>query len=349
MKKVALITINSINFGNRLQNYALQHVIESLGFSVETVKRNNYIWDDKDLSEKLKNLIRTIIGTRKGLYILFDKKHIKYSRYYAGPNKIDENIVNAYDYFVTGSDQVWNPYYGHIVGNCDLLAFAPCEKRVSYAASFGVDAIPDEKKIVYSEEIAKFRAVSVREKKAVEIAKELGYEKAELVLDPTLLLDEKTWNALARKPRNIPKKKYVLVYILGKYGEQTLKETAEIRKLNNLEIIDVLKKNSKGKEPAVGPAEFLWLVKNAELVMTDSFHATVFSILFQKPVRAYQRDGINMSSRIKSLAEVLGLSQNIGNDGVFRMEGTEDYEDVSNKLDNAITDSMNYLREALEK
>jgi len=344
MKKIAIVTINSFNFGNRLQNYALQHAIESLGYSAETIKRGRYIWDDRALLDRIKNTVRTILGTKKGLYISFDKKYIKYSKYYATPNTIDENVIDDYDFFIAGSDQIWNPYYSNFVGLCDLLAFAPQKKRISYAASFGVEAVPEEKKKVYSEEISKFKAVSVRESKGVEIARELGYEEAKLVLDPTLLLSEMDWSAIAQKPRKAPDKKYMLVYLLGGCGEKAAKE---IEEQTTLEKIDILKKNPKDREPAVGPAEFLWLIKNAELVMTDSFHATVFSILFRKPIRVFQRDGINMSSRIRSLAEVLGLSHNMDHDGVFRMDGCEDYSAIHKKLDTLKSDSIMYLMEAL--
>ena len=131
MKKVAIMTIQSINIGNRLQNYALQEVIKKLGYDVYTIRRKKHKWPSvKTVLEEMKDFFRTLIGTRKGLYIRFDKMRIRFGREYALVNETAFGLADTYDFFVAGSDQVWNPYYGHLVGSSDLLLFARDRKSV---------------------------------------------------------------------------------------------------------------------------------------------------------------------------------------------------------------------------
>ncbi len=342
------MTINSLNYGNRLQNYALQTVLESLGYSVETIKRCNYIWDERSIREIIANEMRVLFKTKKGLFIKFDRKYINYSIYYATANEIDSRITDDYDFFISGSDQIWNPFFSYRVGSCDLLAFSPTEKRISYAASFGVDSIPEELKPMYQEQLAKYSFLSVREQAGVKLIKELANKDATLVLDPTLLLEENDWNQIAMKPASVPVSKYALVYIIGGYSHKENDDIIKAREKDGLVIVDVLKQDDNGKNLPIGPAEFIWLIKHAEKVITDSFHATVFSIIFGTTVSTHQRDGINMSSRILSLAGTTGLKERIDDDGVFRVNKDEDFINARKKITEAKDFSVNFLANALK-
>ena len=104
-----------------------------------------------------------------------------------------------------------------------------------------------------------------------------------------------------------------------------------------------------GREVAAGPAEFLWLVKHAECVYTDSFHATVFSIIYRVKVRSFSRSGLDMSSRVRSLAEITGMHDHFDQKGVFFMTGKEDYAEIEKRLNLEKGHSIQYLKDALSQ
>ena len=344
MKKIAIVTIESNNFGNRLQNLALQEILELLGCSVNTIIRYNEMHDPGCVSKRIRRFIQTLAQTKIAKFRAFNKR-IKWSKFCATADMISQNVVNNYDFFITGSDQVWNPHY-NFVGTSDLLAFAKPEQRISYAASFGVDEIPDEKKKVYTENLSQFKALSVREKKGAEIVKELTGREAQIVLDPTMLLTSEQWSKVERKSKFTPKNRYVLVYSLGEKStdfKNSIKHYA-----NEMEIFDIRTIQKNGREIPVGPAEFLYLIHNAELILTDSFHASVFSILYQKRFITYKRPGIDMSSRIVSLANYIGAKDKLDGDNNLDCSNGLDYVLVDQLIEREREKSIDFLKKALE-
>ncbi len=349
MKKVAIMTIQSINIGNRLQNYALQEVIKKLGYDVYTIRRKKHKWPSvKTVLEEMKDFFRTLIGTRKGLYIRFDKMRIRFGRQYALVNETTSGLADTYDFFVAGSDQVWNPYYGHLVGSSDLLLFARERQKVSYAASFGVDEIPAEKKEIYSEALRNFKEISVREEAGARIVKNLIGREAAIVLDPTLLLDISQYKKIQKRPRDIPGRKYILVYLLGGKSKIFTEYMKKNKEHDGYELYDILQWTTSGRQLPVGPAEFIYLVNNSEMVLTDSFHATVFAVIFHKPVKTFPREGIDISSRIVTLAALLGLKTNFTEDEIFYINKDEDYKLIDKHLGEEKKKSIGFLKRALE-
>lgn len=348
MKKVAIITIQSINIGNRLQNFALQETIKNLGYDVYTIRRKHKTLNVKTVLEDIKDFLRFLLGTRKGLYIRFDKTRIHFGRQYALVNESAPGIENAYDFFVAGSDQIWNPYYGHLVGLSDLLFFAREEQKVSYAASFGVDEIPVEKWEVYEEALRGFKEISVREETGARIVKKLTGREAVTVLDPTLLLDISQYKRIQKRPKNVPSRKYALVYLLGGKSEIFMEYVEKDARYEEYELYDILQWEPSGRQLPVGPAEFIYLVNHSEMVLTDSFHATVFAVIFHKPVKTFPREGIDISSRIVSLAVSLGLETNFTDDKVFYINKDVDYGWIDEHLKKEKEKSIGFLNRALD-
>lgn len=348
-KKVGIMTINSLNFGNRLQNYALQTIVDRCGCEAYTIRRE-YSNQPKSIRKQLSYFFRRIIGTRAGLFIRFNNSFINFGEKYATSDGIQKGIEDEYDVYVAGSDQIWNPFFKGLTGTSDLLMFDTKGKKVAYAASFGVDNLPDEKKEVYAKALLDFNSISVREEAGLHIIKELIGIEAELVLDPTLLLDTNEWQEIMKRPRIVPQKDYVVVYFLGDNSKQDkLRETIQIiESEQELVCYDILKKNKRGCKPAVGPSEFLWLIKNAKMVLTDSFHATVFSIIFHIPVQTYKRSGIDMNSRIVNLAEMLGLNKCFNENGTLVLNDNSLYEIIDEKLFWAKRKSIDFLQESLK-
>ena len=238
----------------------------------------------------------------------FVERYIPY-RFVA--DKLD-SLDNEYDLFVVGSDQVWNPYFG--LNDFGLLNFIKDnDKKVSFSASFGVNSIPDELRDKYYNSINKFKYISVREDKGKEIIEELTDRKdVEVLVDPTMLLTSKEWDEIAKKPRQLKSEKYILNYFLGELPKEREEKINRIAKENNCDVINILNKKCPLYES--GPSEFLYLEKNAFLICTDSFHSSIFAILYNKPFIIFNRNdkkNQNMNSRIETLVKKFDLEDRV--------------------------------------
>lgn len=295
--KLAIATMIGQNQGNRLQNYALQYVLESLsGCVVETLRVG---YGPNYLNRTAKALLyRGFPRKRWARFEAFDSKYIRFARC----STEDSDLARAgYSLFVIGSDQVWNPTFD-ITSEAEYLPQVPAIMKVSYAASFGVSEIKENRERT-SELIKNISRVSVREQNAVRIVQELTGRKPALVLDPSLLVEVDKWFSISRRPEiNIPQKGYILKYILGKNVPDQVAISAAEGVASS--VID-LKKESL----PVGPSEFIWLIANAKFVCTDSFHASVFSTLFHTPFAIFERisDNEDMSSRFETFCATFGL------------------------------------------
>ena len=331
---IGIVTIVSNNFGNRLQNYALQEILKQYGapYTLKRTRRTNFL---RDLGRRVKR-------TRVGRFSSFNKKYIRFSKYFIETDKADPKLAKEFKYFVAGSDQIWNPHYAKpendLVGESDFLTFARSEQKIAYAASFGITEIPVEKKEKIAEYLKDFKNISVREEAGAKIVFDLVGRQVPVVADPTLLLPREKWREIMRKPSSKFKTNNVLVYVLSKCD----KLYDELRS-QGTEFTDIMKKDKKNKLPSIGPSEFLYMVDNSEAIWTNSFHALVFAILFHKPCKVYPREGMDMSSRIYSLCIKLGIDDHFNVDGVLEITDKEDWEQIDSKLQELRNDSLNYL------
>ncbi len=330
MKNIAIVTINSLNYGNRLQNYALQTVLESLGYKTETIRRNV---SENSLLYKLKNYAHYIWKPNYATQIFKFNKSIKWSKKVYESDL--EDLNDSYDYFIVGSDQVWNPYFYFTGTDLDFLTFANTSRRIAYAASFGVSEIPDEKIIDFKNKLKNFKKISVRENAGAEIITKLSGARVPVVLDPTMLLTAEQWRGIEKRPHNMPKEKYTLVYCVESMSADVRKKVEEEKKKGL--VLEVRKRN--GKEWAVGPNEFLYLIDHAEKLITDSFHGTVFSILFHTPFVVCDRDDLNMYSRLDTLLKTFEIETEITEDMFLRAEIV---------LKKRRNESLQFLKNALE-
>ena len=323
MKKVGIITLNdNNNYGNRLQNYAVQELLSEKGFQVETIKnrvdmKSKNIWKTKGkigkILKKIKNkldqnIYKNNIKIRKENFDEFNKKYMINTDFCISANNIKENLNEQYDYFIVGSDQVWNPNLKRLT-NMELLSFAEPKKRVAFSASFAVNEINKEKKELLKKYLNDFKAISVREQKGKEIIEGVLERKdTEVLVDPTMLLDSTKWEKISKKPKNFKNNRYVLNYFLGNIDREYKEAIEKVAKENKCEIINILDK--KGEFYGCGPSEFLYLEKNAFLVCTDSFHSSVFAILFGTPFCIFERKEKieSMNSRLDTLLDKFNLN-----------------------------------------
>lgn len=356
MKKVGLVTIyDDMNFGNRLQNYALQYVLET-NFNVKVV---TLVADcQMQLVSMIKAYTLSILSKlpfgfkrspmdyRWDAFMKFTRRYIK-TKIFWGKDRIPESISDKYDVFITGSDQVWN-YNLPVVRNHEddyFLCFAESKKKNSYSASFGVDFLKEEWLENYQMRLRTFKNLSVREQAGQRIVSELIGKTASLNMDPTLLLTKEEWQAIEKRPNTYKKdQSYLLIYFLG--DGISREDINSIALSRNLKVIDLL--DDTADEYISGPSEFIYWIRNADLVCTDSFHATVFSIIFEKPFIVVSRQGMN--SRIETLLKTFKLE-----DRYIRTERIEetdynqicDYNYIHELIAHEKMSSMNYLKQLL--
>lgn len=309
MNKVCIVTLyGNFNLGNRLQNYAVQQKCLESNFKVKSIK--TYTVDEKKQKYVIVliiNFIRRIkhfISSKKMFinreFLDFEKQHLLMDKYEVYSNENNKRLNKKYDYFIVGSDQVWNPYFG-LDEKFAFLKFTN-KNKIAFSASIGVDEIPQEKQDKYRKGLNSLDYISVREERAKEIVQGLtDRQDIEVLLDPTMLLDRKQWQEISKKPKNFNNKKYILTYFLGDLDKAVKEELENYAQNNNLEIIDIME-NGKPKT-WIGPSEFVYLEENAELICTDSFHSCVFGILMETPFVVFDRidKNKNMNSRIETL------------------------------------------------
>lgn len=316
--KAGIVTLNGItNFGNRLQNYAVSHVLHNkFKCKVDTlVAIQDKPFQNGDYLDWFKNqLIRTLCQIPSFAEKKWDATTLRWANFYNWSNRyiptkffyehqtLPETLNQKYDLFFVGSDQVWNYRFPDVNFNDYFLKFADPKKRVAICASFGVESIPEERTQEYKDGLGHFEHISVREKTGAKLVKDLTGREVPVLIDPVMMLDRNEWLNVAKKPRVDISKPYILKYYLGK--EATDSPVDVWAKENGYEIYRLLDESNPSLYSA-GPGEFISLIANASLVVTDSFHCVAFSTIFKKPFIVYTRSYMN--ARIDTLLETFGL------------------------------------------
>ena len=355
-KNVGIVTwYNSDNYGSQLQAYALKKVIESLGYNVGLITSSHH--------PTLKKVIDIVLYRTWPFYYIsyyktLDKKKVFTKRFLNEIYLRSQNpLFDNFQAFVCGSDQIWapnqfSPYY--------MLSFVPNEvNKISYAASIGLEEIPDELVEKYKKNIGRINHVSVREDTGKKLLKERCGIEATVVLDPTLLADKGTWDKIKKK--SDIKSKYIFCYFLRK--DHKYKEVVkEYAVQNDLEIYGVSDNPNDSEwmhlfnHIQVGPREFIGLVDEAHMIITDSYHGTIFRMLYHKKFVLFERfdskDKICQNSRIEQLKTYFNIGGNVIRPDLISTPFLSsckliDYNDFESKLSILRTNSMNFLREAL--
>lgn len=347
MKKVAIITIICRNYGNRLQNYALQTTLYNMGFHCETIPLIEAFY----LKSVFKILIKAPLSCffpkyKNKCWDIFNF-NILWSKHISQTSKLN----SYYDYFIAGSDQIWNPML-RFNSDREFLTFAEDKKKVAYAASIGIEILPDRCVERFQNNLKNFKNISVRENAAATLIEGLGLPKPMVVLDPTMLLSVDQWMRVAKRKKVFAKKRYVVKYFLGKYNDEVDDLIAEKALELNADIIDISSDNPS-KQYNIGPAEFISLFFYSKIVFTDSFHGSVFSILFHKPFlvfdRPYEEGTGKMTSRLDTLLNIFELeSQRINDTNNIPASLEWNYEKVDGILNLKRNESIEFLKHALD-
>ena len=365
--KVDIITRHGTsNYGSLLQTYATQIVLKNLNCDSEIIdyikyeergknKANTFLKRSKTWNRNIfTRLIYKLLQTPNHLimYNKFKKFRtalLKMTREYGSFKELKESCPNA-DIYCTGSDQVWGKIGNDEFDKAYFLDFVPKNKKcISYSASFGNEDICDDLKKELQGLLDKYDNLMVREESAVKIIEKYAEKSAKLVLDPTLLLTTEQWKNMTTNIKE--KRKYILVYQLhdNKEFDRYAKKIAKYKNLKLVRIspsIHNIFKSGKLKWLPT-PEEFLTYFANAEYILTDSFHATVFSLIFNKKFINILPD--TTGTRIINILEIVGLKDRILNDfeDFKTIDKYIDFEKINKIIELKRVESINMLKNAL--
>lgn len=367
--KVGILTFHRTpNFGAVLQAYALQNVLRSLGVEneiidyrnrrIEQIQRPLYFYHFKNPLNYLKYRYNKNNNTRKyEKFAQFRREFLNVSKIVYNHGELKQPLNLLYDKYICGSDQVWN----YSITNYDttyLLDFeSNSEKKISYAASFGVTRLEKDIEPIYVNLLQQIKFLSVREAEGQNIIRNICHRETIAVLDPTLLLNKSNWNDMIKSDliNSLDEKKYVLCYEL-EISEEMQIFSRSIAKIKNLEVIrishnkDIIRKNNDKVINDIGPLEFLKLFSNAEFVVTNSFHGTAFSIIYEKPFVTFLLEKhAEVNSRLVNIINLLELDERVfrGKNANYYLNHAIDYSNVNNNLENCKVHSYAFLKSAL--
>ncbi len=344
-KKVGIATfIDSINYGALLQAYALGQYLSSTDCQV-------YYITSKDIKSSA-----SYIGIKKLFYELIAQKRISakettFSKFRDKYFALIDN-VEALDILICGSDQIWNI---QITEGYDSVYWGEgCKCSIGYAVSCGELELLKDTIDIFREKVKNFSAISVRENDLARLTSEVFGKKCSVVCDPSLLLTASDYEKISN-PIRLIKKDYVLIYQMGKnsFLYSVAKKIAKKKGLRIIEInnnmFDYLFKfyprfYSRSVE------DFLALFRDASYIVTNSFHGTVFSLIYQKPfysIKSKSRNAriIDLLSRIGLEERILEMAQNIEQFIPIDIN----YEEVNVELERFIKESKQFLNEAIIK
>lgn len=358
--QVGIVTFHrAYNYGAILQVYALKNTIEKLGKKACVVDYyNNYIYKNYKLFHPFrKNIVKYMKDIFFDLrYLNQKKKRINCFEKFINSNLnlLPLEFENELECVITGSDQVWN--YNITGGLDDYYTLNNFQneniKKISYAASVGDSSLILNKEEEFKEKISKLDYISVREEETKEILSKIITNTVDVVLDPTLLLDKSEW---IEKTNEIEceKEKYIFAYVVEPDNEY-IKIVNELSKRTNLKVIyaDINNPgyiNGYKSMYSEGPMEFVNYIKNAEYIVTTSFHATVFSVIFNKNfwVVPHKKTGARVTNLLKKL--------NLMNQIIYTLDEFEkvdcmkkiNYEISNEILNNEKEKSIDWLNNAI--
>lgn len=373
--RVGILTIyGGANFGNKLQNYALQQFLKDENIESETIRYTVSLGRKKlTKKEKIKLFekkyfnrgtleaiwnMKLIIGAKlhkKELAQKVKERNSKFERFEKENVALSDTTIQSrdelhdycgkYDAVIVGSDQVWNPYWQ---GSLDefFLDFIPKQKRIAYAPSIGVATIPTEQQERFHTKLNGFDYLSCREIQGCELIEKLTGNKCEHVCDPVFLLSPEQWKDKVHPVEG----KFIVTYFLGGQSWDVHQKIKRYAKEKHCEILDLWSEKDYTSSYA-GIEEFLNYIAGAEMLFTDSFHGCAFAILLKTQFVVCERKAVDdkqkMNSRLDSLMKILNI-QGRKLEEFMSVPTTINYDEVHTKLLPWVQRSREYLCDCLE-
>lgn len=357
---------HTANYGAALQAYATQAALTGLGACAEIIDYTNparraiYSIRHRMLQQLARHQTLAAAKTLLGAPLILMRQwrfHDFYARHlrtgatvYTSPEQIREKPP-PYDLYLAGSDQIWNCH--HNGGDLNyLLEFVPDASRTaSYASSFGLTTIPDVLKDAYARLLGRIRVISVREPQGADLVARLTGRRPPVVLDPVLLLPPGDWSRLLDATPAVSDP-YVVIYTaragdIRRFHQQTGYPLAPRRVYDFSTDVpfSTLWQPHIRVRAAAGPATFLRFIRDADLVLTTSFHGTALAILMQRRFITFLSGDAGKDARITGLLEPLGLMHRLFSAATTRamVDAPVDYTPVNTRLDRLRADSLAFL------
>lgn len=383
MEKIGIVTVHTgYNYGTSLQVYSSKLYYEKLGYKPEILGYSNSLVKGRDIRIKKistlllrtffrpvlfkktfltykKSLSKEVTLESKKMFDLFTEEKLKVK-------KMNEKEMKNYAEtkevlaLICGSDQIWNATSVY-VDSFYYLQFAPKEKRIAYAPSFGKSEIPDYNKKIIKKYLSGFEYLSVRETEGQKLIKELTGKDSEVLIDPTLLISKEEWGKEIEEtelPQEM-KKDYIVYYFLDTPSESVLENLKKIAEEFKCEIISLPFKHenfenfgTKVTSLDTGPLEFVKVISNAKFVCTDSFHGMLFSINLNVPFYIFARNygtATNQSTRITSILDILDLRERFIEKEKTDLTYTIQWHKANQNLDLQREKSKQYLERCFKK
>lgn len=363
--KIYTLTFLINNYGSVLQAYALQSRLKEFGTEPTIVIKST----NKSPSwlYRLYSLLQVLKPVKHYSIIQRIKKRLHIRRYAEKNRKLqkfindnisflridDENsfLVNTSsdDVFLVGSDQIWSMALSPLSEWYTLhWAENSVNRKYSYAASIGLDSLTEDQKMTYSKELKKFEVISFRERQALNLLSPMFPEKVRQDLDPTLLYDGVFWRKL--KSPKLVQEPYVFVYML-RPDENVIRLSKKIANERKCKVVytGLLADNYNGVTTVcdAGIAEFLSYIDNADVVIANSFHGTVFSVLFEKPFLSVKVE--STSSRVESFLSMVGLMSQYVKNVNQNYSLSVNFTNVRQILEKERQKSLNYLQSICQR
>lgn len=384
MKKVGIVSCYfQHNYGSMLQAYATQMALDKLNIKNETIDIFGFNHEIKKAkiqyfikASLTSDILLSKMGMARNVLIKkfsksayaeqskirgkcfdeFYKRHFRLSGKYASKAALGAACKDNYEAVLVGSDQLWLP--GNIAADYYTLNFVPdTVNTIAYATSFGQSELPKDSSKKASIFLKKIKHIGVREESGQKLVKKLSGRNVPVVCDPTLLFTGEEWMNI-QKEKPIVEDRYIFCYFLGnnpphREFAKRLKEQTGC-KIVALTHLDEYVRSDEGYADEtpydIDPSDFLNLIRNAEYVCTDSFHCSVFSILYRRQFftfRRYARNTIqSTNSRLDTLFKLVGITGRLktGNENIEEcIKQTIDFDNAHQKLDSVRKKSYEYL------
>lgn len=362
--KVGILTFpNSTSFGAALQMYALYRAVEEIGAQAEIInyfsaymkaeRHTGRQQSGSQLKRRLRLWGRKLMHAKQfSGFRAFEASMARYPQKPVTDKAALPTLSARCSHVICGSDQVWNPH----ITDTDLSYFLDfCgenTKRVAYAPSFGISEFSEPFKAAIKQELLRFDSLSVREPEGQTMLEQLLDRPVQIVCDPTFLLTKEQWSAEAR-PCPKEKQPYILYYTV-KSSKTLLPFALKLAEEMNTKVLVVggnAVKQLKNKNPRLEyaydlePRQWLSLVKNAQCVVTNSFHGTAFSLIFQKEF--YLEQSSDTNSRLRQIIQLAGLPERVVGEGCAPWDAHIDYAAVAARFAPLIAGSKEYLKAAV--
>lgn len=365
--KIRTITCHDCyNLGASLQAYALQHYLESQGHDVQIINYKPYYLSrhfkfgsvnnpvfDRPIVKQLYLLAklpgRLLALSRKKAFDRFTAKYLRLTRRYNSYEELKADAPEA-DAYIAGSDQIWNTLFPNGRDAAFYLDFGkPNVRRISYAASFATkDVVPEYREFV-SKELKNIDFVSIREKISLPLLYSLGRNDGVAVCDPVFLLSKEEWTGLTNESSIKTDEKYLVVYLTDK-SEEIKRIALDMHKTTGWKIyvVGAFKESWAHKNFVnAGPLDFVKLINDAQYIISNSFHATAFSLILGKNFCVVNRkEGIN--ERMKSVLTDYGLTDRMVNCFSKSIVKCIDYSSVNRQMKKDILFSKEWLNKLLK-